>query len=342
MEEIKCYRCKEIKNVNEFNKDRYKNSGYKGTCKTCLKPNVDKNNLNKSLKLEKELKLIAEQEYVEMLSNDTNDEIWEDIPKYNGKYQASNLGRIRCTPQVFRSKSKIIKTNYYIVKDSLTNEGYRRVALTNKQGDKRIMGVHRWIMFAFQGEVSEDVQVNHINGVRDDNRLCNLEYVTQRQNNNHRKILNPDVFTSKYPGVYNSNRRRGGAKYESSITLNGKNYYLGSNDNDYELYLKYKEALYNYENFGEIPKPVEIKNRTSKIKGVGFHSPSGKYRVRYKNRYIGIFDTEDLSEKVYSMVEYLVDSRGVELNDELINKFRNKFAIDKRLQSLLSSLTPFM
>ena len=54
--------------------------------------------------------------------------------------------------------------------------------------------------------------------------------------------------------------------------------------------------------------------------------------MRYKEKYIGIFDTEDLAEKVYSMIEYLVGSRGIELNGELINKFRNKFAIDKRLK----------
>ena len=108
MEEIKCYRCKEIKSITEFHRDKYNSSGHKSTCKTCLKPNVDKNNLNKSLKLEKELRLLAEQEYINMLSNDTNDEVWKDIPKYDGKYQASNLGRIRCTPQVFKSKSKIL------------------------------------------------------------------------------------------------------------------------------------------------------------------------------------------------------------------------------------------
>ncbi len=332
MEEIKCYRCKEIKSITEFHRDKYSSSGHKGSCKTCLKPIVDKNNLNKSLKLEEELRLLAEQEYINMLSNDTNDEIWNDVPKYDGKYQASNLGRIRCTPQVFRSKSKIIKTNYYIVKERHLDTGYKQVTLTNNKGINKVRGVHRWVMFAFQGEVDEDIQVNHINGVRDDNRLCNLEYVTPRQNNNHRKILNPDRFTSKYSGVYGSNRKRGGAKYESSITFNGKNYYLGSSNNDYMLSLKYKEALYNYENFGELPKPVEIKNRTSKIKGIGFHSVSGKYRVRYKEKYIGIFDTEGLAEKVYRMVEYLVDNRGIEFNGELINKFRNKFAIDKRLK----------
>lgn len=333
MEEIKCYRCKEIKSVNEFNKDKYKNSGYKGTCKSCLKPNVDKNNLNKTLKLEKELRLLAEKEHFEMLSNDKNDEIWEDIPKYNGKYQASNLGRIRCIPQVFRSKSKIIKTNYYIVKERHLDTGYKQVTLTNNKGINKVRGVHRWVMFAFQGEVDEDIQVNHINGVRDDNRLCNLEYVTPRENNNYKKVLSPEKYASEYPGVYRTTDNRSGkTSYASSIAINGKNYYLGSSNSDYELYLRYKKALHGYENFGELPKPVEIKNRTSKIKGVGFHSASGKYRVRYKKKYVGIFDTEDLAEKVYNMVEYLVDSRGVELNEELINKFRNKFAIDKRLK----------
>ena len=332
MEEIKCYRCKELKSITEFHRDKYSSSGHKGTCKTCLKPNVDKNNLNKTLKLEKELRLLAEKEHFEMLSNDTNDEIWKDIPKYNGKYQASNLGRIRCTPQVFRSKSKIIKTNYYIVKERHLDTGYKQVTLTNNKGINKVRGVHRWVMFAFQGEIDEDIQVNHINGVRDDNRLCNLEYVTPRENNNHKKVLSPEKYASEYPGVYRTTDNRSGkTSYASSIVINGKNYYLGSSDNDYELSLKYKEALYNYENFGELPKPVEIKNRTSKIKGVGFHSASGKYRVRYKKKYVGIFDTEDLAEKVYNMVEYLVDSRGVELNEELISKIKKKYTTDRRL-----------
>ena len=55
--------------------------------------------------------------------------------------------------------------------------------------------------------------------------------------------------------------------------------------------------------------------------------------MRYKEKYVGIFDTEGLAEKVYRMVEYLVDNRCIELNGELINKFRNKFAIDKRLKN---------
>ena len=333
MEEIKCYRCKEVKSITEFHRDKYSSSGHKGTCKTCLKPNVDKNNLNKSLKLEKELRLLAEQEYINMLSNDTNDEIWKDIPKYDGKYQASNLGRIRCTPKVFKGKAKIIKTKYYIVKEVCLNTGYKQISLKSKSGESKVRGVHRWVMFAFKGEVNEDVQVNHINGVRDDNRLCNLEYVTPRENNNYRKILNPEKYASKYVGVYRTTDNRSGKiSYASSIAINGKNYYLGGSDDDYELSLRYKKALYDYENFGELPKPVEIKNRTSKIKGIGFHSASGKYRVRYKEKYVGIFDTEGLAEKVYRMVEYLVDSRGIELNGKLINKFRNKFAIDKRLK----------
>jgi len=42
---------------------------------------------------------------------------------------------------------------------------------------------HRFVAEAFLGECPQGWEVNHINGVRDDNRLCNLEYLTKSQNN---------------------------------------------------------------------------------------------------------------------------------------------------------------
>ena len=336
MEEIKCYRCKEIKSITEFHRDKYSNSGYKSTCKTCLKPNVDKNNLNKSLKLEKELRLLAEQEYVEMLSNDTNDEIWEDIPKYNGKYQASNLGRIRCTPQVFRSKSKIIKTNYYIVKERHLDTGYKQVTLTNNKGINKVRGVHRWVMFAFHGEREKSIQVNHINGVKDDNRLENLEYMTGVENMHYRKVTNPEDYHCKYRGVFKC-RNKGNIqdRVVSCIKVEGVNYYLGSwidtPENQKIASDTYEKAYDNWYNRGIYPKNVGRQNKTAKALGVGFHKLSGRYRVRYKGEYIGIFDTEELAERIYFLVEYLVESRKVELNKELISKIKKKYTTDRRL-----------
>lgn len=42
---------------------------------------------------------------------------------------------------------------------------------------------HRFVAEAFLGKCPDGYEVNHKNGVRDDNRLCNLEYLTKGQNN---------------------------------------------------------------------------------------------------------------------------------------------------------------
>ena len=42
---------------------------------------------------------------------------------------------------------------------------------------------HRFVAEAFLGSCPEGYEVNHKNGIRDDNRLCNLEYLTKSQNN---------------------------------------------------------------------------------------------------------------------------------------------------------------
>ena len=328
----RCSKCKEEKDFSEFFKDKYTYSGYKSSCKSCEKVKWSINNKNTSILKEKILREEAEKGYKEILSKDTTDEIWKDIPNYEGKYQASNLGRIRCMPVVYRTpKGKLESTKHYIVEETLLKTGYKRASLTNKVGEVSHKGVHRWVMFAFHGEREESIHVNHINGVKNDNKLENLEYMTARENNHYIKTLNPDKYTSEYSGVYSCNRVRGGKKYESSIVLDGKSYYLGSSDSSYELYLKFQEALKNWEEKGEVPKPLMESIKTAKALGVGFHKLSGRFRVRYKKEYIGIFDTEELAERIYFLVEYLVERRKVELNKELISKIKKKYTTDRRL-----------
>jgi hypothetical protein len=99
-------------------------------------------------------------------------EIWKDIPEYEGMYQISNLGRVKSLKS---GKDKILKPREY-------GRGYMSVSLC-KEGESKNFKIHRLVMLAFVGE--SDLQVNHKNGIKADNRLENLEYCTASENTIH-------------------------------------------------------------------------------------------------------------------------------------------------------------
>ena len=101
-----------------------------------------------------------------------SEEIWKDIPNYEG-YQISNLGRVK---SFYRLKEKILKP-------SIGHKGYYRVCLHKNSIGKRYY-VHRLVWEAFNGQIPENMQVNHINEIKTDNRLSNLNLMTPKENIN--------------------------------------------------------------------------------------------------------------------------------------------------------------
>lgn len=70
--------------------------------------------------------------------------------------------------------------------------GYMIVNLYGN-GKMKTLKVHRLVMIAFVSNPERKEQVNHINGNKKDNRLINLEWATQSENQNHRrKVLGKD------------------------------------------------------------------------------------------------------------------------------------------------------
>ena len=100
-------------------------------------------------------------------------EEWKDIPEYEGLYQASNLGRVKSLKRPYVLKEKILKQQLV--------RGYCQVHLHKNSIEKKYY-VHRLVYEAFNGQISEGLQVNHINEVKTDNRLENLNLMTAKEN----------------------------------------------------------------------------------------------------------------------------------------------------------------
>jgi hypothetical protein len=114
------------------------------------------------------------------------EEIWKDIPGYEGLYQASNFGRIKSLERLIKQVNRIIHVKERILKNSIDRNGYLSVELYKDHVGKRI-GVHRLVLLSFVpcNDRSHRKEVNHLNGIKTDNMVDNLEWCTQSENIKH-------------------------------------------------------------------------------------------------------------------------------------------------------------
>lgn len=107
--------------------------------------------------------------------------IWKKHPVYSS-YLFSEKGNIYSL-----LSGKILKTG-------LSNSGYYCTPLRHNGKYKNIF-IHRELARIFIGK-TDKMDVNHINGIKTDNRLCNLEVITRRENLNH--ALKTGLRKTKY------------------------------------------------------------------------------------------------------------------------------------------------
>ena len=126
-------------------------------------------------------------------------EIWKDVVGYENLYQVSNLGNVKRTA---------------LLKPHLDHCGYCFVNLS-KNGVVKCLRVHTLVANAFIPNELNKKEINHINGIKTDNRVDNLEWTTHKENMEHaiktglmnkeslkRIAINMSLLTRKKVGQY--------------------------------------------------------------------------------------------------------------------------------------------
>lgn len=116
------------------------------------------------------------------------DEIWLPVKSYEGIYEISNLGRVksitRFVTDILNGKERVHRINGCIFKYRVDQKGYPIVKIS-KNGHYRNIPVHRLIAAAFIENPSNLPAINHINGIKSDNRIENIEWCTIGDNTRH-------------------------------------------------------------------------------------------------------------------------------------------------------------
>ena len=117
------------------------------------------------------------------------EEEWRDISGYEGLYQVSNFGRVKRLPAKLQAKDgKYYFRNGIILKQyTMKNKGRGNylVVHLSKSNNRRAKIVHRLVAEAFIPNPKNKSQVNHKDGNKANNKINNLEWVTQSENMLH-------------------------------------------------------------------------------------------------------------------------------------------------------------
>lgn len=121
-------------------------------------------------------------------------EEWRRIPNFSN-YEVSSEGRLK----TFNWKGSGLER---IIKPSKTKDGYLKTMLKADSGKYHSWVVHKWVAMAFIGDRPDKFEINHLNGIKDDNSVSNLEYCSKKDNMLHAyKVCNKPRMKGEINGM---------------------------------------------------------------------------------------------------------------------------------------------
>ena len=163
---------------------------------------------------------MEDEDFRVMVLNDTTMKVFRD-------------GRIHT---LFKYKDGREKWNFRVFR---LHNGYPCVFIGSRKNKRANYFVHNIISLCYLGEKPNGYQTDHINSIRADNRLENLQYITPQQNTQKRKTMNGR-------NVKGYTLKNG--KYVAKITVDYKKFYLGSYDTEEEARQAFIDAKLKYHN----------------------------------------------------------------------------------------------
>lgn len=164
-------------------------------------------------------------------------EIWKSITGFEGYYEVSNLGRVRSLDRINHKGRKLTG---FVKKLSNSKRGYLRTALS-LEGVRKTYKVHLLVAKAFLGHtpVCRTIVVDHIDNDKHNNKLSNLQIISQRENCSKDRKRG----TSKYPAVTWS---KASNKWRARLMLKGKRVHLGLFTKELEAHKAVQKAIEEY------------------------------------------------------------------------------------------------
>lgn len=147
-------------------------------------------------------------------------EIYKDIPGWEGLYQVSNQGNVKSLERTVKHGDNFARIKCKILKLQIAKDGYFVVRLCKNRSGKTHK-VHQLIAMAFLGHkpCGYKLVVDHIDNNPFNNHLSNLQIITAREN-----LSKDKRGASKYTGVSWCKIKN---KWKSAIQINGKGISLG-------------------------------------------------------------------------------------------------------------------